>query len=138
MAGVNRSVTDTTKTSILHLITSGPCSVEASHLKLLVEAAQDERWIWTVAGEKNRCLGHNVSHEWRRQCADEWIANEVSSAVGFWMHLSVTRKLADYYSSSNCDIQLKAPQRALISGCRVDKQPILELGAVCFISRRLV
>lgn len=66
------------------------------------------------------------------------VANDVSGAVAFWMRLSVTRILADYYSSSNCDIQLKAPQRALISGCRVDKQPILELGALRFIRRRLV
>lgn len=83
-------------------------------------------------------LRRTVSHERWRNCAVDQIANGVSGTVAFWMHLSVTRMLADYYSSSNCDIQLKAPQRALISGCRVDKQPILELGALCFIRRRLV
>lgn len=51
-------------------------------------------------------------------------------------YIMTTWLLKDYLSASNSNTQLKALQQ-LISGFRVDKQPILEPQALSFIKRRV-
>lgn len=47
-------------------------------------------------GRREESLGGVRIHEWQHDCAEDRLANDLSSTVGFWMHLSATRILTDY------------------------------------------